>query len=269
MNSVILKKQLLALALLFITALAYAESSECPVHYAYGQRPEIINNAIRSGFKELCSKGFAVGYSPQTRNPIWSAEFITREHLSQKQGLKRINSFREDTRIAESERAFINDYKEANRHLENVSDNEKELYSWDRGHMTPSADAWSPLVQYETFVLSNIVPQNSNNNRHLHAAIEKAVRTYVENVGDVYVITGPIYEGVNIQRIGVDGGRVAIPTHIYKLVYDPQKMAAAAYLEKNAPGFDYEVLTVDQLNSKLGIKMLPGVKAQFLELPQP
>jgi endonuclease G, mitochondrial len=49
----------------------------------------------------------------------------------------------------------------------------------------------------------------------------------------LYVITGPLYQGGELKRIG---GRVQVPTAIFKAIYDPNRQEAGAYVVGNAPG---------------------------------
>jgi endonuclease G len=128
----------------------------------------------------------------------------------------------------------------------------------------------TPQAQMQSFTLANMIPQNPNNNRNLWEGIESAVRTYTKSHGTVYVITGPLFEGASLQRLN---NRVMVPTSIYKVVYDPQRKQAAAYVVKNAAGMDYKVLSVAALEARAGISLLPGVpdsvKSSAMSLPTP
>ena len=129
----------------------------------------------------------------------------------------------------------------------------------------PSASA-----QEESFSLSNVIPQDPNNNRNLWEGIESAVRTYVKDKGELYVITGPIFDGASIQRIG---GRVLVPTHVFKAVYDPSKRVAGAYIANNAPGMEYQAVTIAELEKRIGINLFPSMnqwtKDGGMKLPAP
>lgn len=264
-----MRRAYVALLLSLISTAGISATSKCPSNYANGQAPDITNTKMLSGEQELRSQGFAVGYSALTRTPLWSAEYITPEHMRQRKGVPRINNFHPDERLSAQDRAELADFKAANRGLMDYEGADRENHALDRGHMTPSADAWSAEVQNEIFALSNIIPQNGNNNRQLHAGIEKAVRAYAERYGAIYVITGPIFSGAEIRWIGDPKPRVAIPTHIYKLVYDPRLNAAAAYLENNAPGSDYKEVDLSTINSLTGLNLLPSTTPRKLSLPIP
>src|SRR5690606_14564827 len=137
---------------------------------------------------------------------------------------------------------------------------------YDRGHLVPSADMPTPSSDSQSFLLSNIVPQDPNLNRNLWAAIEAAVRAHA-NHRPVYTITGVLFKGAQIER---GKGRVLVPTHLYKLVYEPGRNAAAAYLVQNAPRKRHQEITLAELEELAGIRFLPGAtNVGKLKLPRP
>ena len=244
-----------ALCTLIVPA-AFA-ASQCPEQYAGGVPPQITNPKLLPGFVELCAPHgtFATGYSMLVRDPLYSAEHITAAHIEERAGRGRTNSFRADERLAPSWRAELNDYRGS---------------SYDRGHLVPDSDSWSDETEADTYVLSNMIPQAPRNNRGLHAHIEMAVRHFAQKVGEIYVITGPIFASSDIVFLN---DRVAVPDHIFKLVYLPSRNAAAAYFERNTDGpegQEYREVSLEQLNIIVGMNLLPGVKnVGFLKLPKP
>ena len=56
-----------------------------------------------------------------------------------------------------------------------------------------------------------------------------------------------------------------VPTHLYKLVYSPRQRAGAAYFVENRADAEYEVLSVAELESKIGIDLLPSLSAERKE----
>lgn len=53
--------------------------------------------------------------------------------------------------------------------------------------------------QHDSFSLANIIPQKHNDNAGLWAAIEEVTRASAVSDGEVYVVTGPFYQGPEIQ----------------------------------------------------------------------
>ncbi len=190
-------------------------------------------------------------HSGVSKTPLWSAEHLTRNMLSGK--AKRSNDFHAEERLSHNERAELNDYAHS---------------GYDRGHMAPSADFIDPQSNQECFTLANMVPQVHNNNAGVWAHIEGATRYLVKKSGEAYIITGPIYSGENIQRIG---SRVLVPTKLFKAIYLPSSGQGGAYLTVNAAGDNYSVISIAQLEKLTGInlfpKMSPAAKQQTLSLP--
>ena len=229
--------------------------SACPHFFVQGSEPRILNPKLALNIRQLCFSSFAVGYSPVSRTPLWSAEHLTRESLARAKGLKRVNAFHEESRLPISERSFLSDYAKS---------------GFDRGHMSPSADQPSEQAQQDSFSLANMVPQNPNNNRHLWEGIESATRTRVKSAGDLYVITGPLFIGSSVDQLH---GRVMVPTHLFKIIYDPAQGAASAYLVLNKDTEEYSVISLEELSKIAGIDFLPmlnsNVQRVKIELPTP
>jgi endonuclease G len=59
---------------------------------------------------------------------------------------------------------------------------------------------------------------------------------------------------------------VLVPTHLYKVVYSPKQRAAAAYFIENKSTDDYQVLSLAQLEAKIGIDFLPSLSGQQKEV---
>ncbi|MNT65827.1 DNA/RNA non-specific endonuclease [compost metagenome] len=113
-----------------------------------------------------------------------------------------------------------------------------------------------------------MVPQDARNNRYVWAGIEGAVRKMAKKEGDLYVITGPAFIGGNLRKVG----RVIVPSHLYKAVYSPRQRAGAAYFIENVDTKTYEVLSIAQLEDRIGIDLLPSLtrqqKLRMLSLPK-
>ncbi|XP_057561359.1 nuclease EXOG, mitochondrial isoform X2 [Hippopotamus amphibius kiboko] len=97
---------------------------------------------------------------------------------------------------------------------------------WSRGHMAPAGDnKFSSKAMAETFYLSNIVPQNFDNNAGYWNRIEMYCRELTERFEDVWIVSGPLTlpqtgsdgkKTVSYQVIGQDN--VAVPSHLYKVI---------------------------------------------------
>ena len=245
----------LAAAAMFGSLLAagLAGAGNCPSHYVDGQMPEILNQKLHAETTELCYGVFGVMHSGVTRTPLWSAEHLTADHIGSAQQLSRENSFHPELRLPPYQRAELSDYARS---------------GYDRGHMAPNGDMPDRETQHESFTLANMVPQDADNNRHIWAGIEGAVRKLAQKEGDLYVLTGPAFIGGDLQRVG----NVLVPTHLYKLVYSPRQQAGAAFFIANRGDAQYETLSIAALESRIGINLLPSLSAErkqaMLRLPK-
>jgi len=241
--------------LLFSATTALASQTSCPEHFAAGQAPDLVDQKLAGKTRDICYSGFALKHSGLTRTPLYAAEHLTRDRLSQAKGMKRNSKFYPDPNIPASERAELRHYARS---------------GYDRGHVAPSADMFDVKSQQECFSLANMVPQVPENNRGAWEGIESAVRKLAKDKGELYVVTGPVFQGDNLQRIG---GAVMVPTRLYKAVYDPKEQEAGAYLVDNTAEAQPVKLSITELEKIAGISLFPSVsekvKAKAMRLPEP
>lgn len=149
----------------------------------------------------LENTAYIVGYDEYTRNPAWVA-------------YKAI--FNPSGQTAERPGSFDTDFRTKSR----VTHNDYTRSGYDRGHMAPNyaiGKGYGERAQMETFLMSNIVPQKPNLNRRIWREIEQIIANdYVENFREIWVITGPIYEG-SVHRLP---SGVAVPTSFYMILAD-------------------------------------------------
>ncbi|MBB5017233.1 endonuclease G [Chitinivorax tropicus] len=247
-----------SLSLIAISALISSTvwaGTACPEHFVNGDTPKINDRKLMAKTKNLCFEGYATLHSGVSRTPVWVAEHLTTERLEDARQMRRKNSFHAEEQLPEEDRAELRDYKRS---------------GFDRGHMAPSGDMPDAQAQYESFSLANMIPQNPNNNQQLWEGIESSVRQWASDSGEVYVVSGPLFEGRRLQRIN---NRVLVPTYVFKAVYDPNKGIAGAYVTPNEEGDTYEVLSINELEQRTGIDVFPSLSAKIKErrpnLPKP
>jgi endonuclease G len=242
-------------AIAILSSIALGAQTSCQDIFAGGQAPIITNQNLTAKYRELCNTAYAVGHSGLTRTPLWSAEHLTRQGLMMGRGIKRVNDFRPDTRLPASERSELRDYGRS---------------GYDRGHMSPNSDFPDAQTRDDSFLLSNMIPQDPDNNRGLHEAIESVVRKETKRRGELFVITGPLFQGEKLQSLK---GRVVIPDGIFKCLCDQGRQDAGCYVENNAPGTQYNVASVAQVERMTGINLFPAmpasVKNRAMRLPVP
>jgi len=160
----------------------------------------------------LINRHYAVGYSYYFRQAKWALEIID----SGKVDIERIDNFRSDYRIPEAFRADKADYKGQ---------------GYDRGHLVASANHnEAELQNSETFLLSNMSPQDPEFNRGIWKNLESAIRKLDgnQNIWETYVICGPIfYFDQPVNYIGTKDKKnkvsIPIPNAYFKSVLTEDK----------------------------------------------
>ena len=220
----------------------------CLEHFANGVPPRVPNADARRA-KPLCFNGFAVLHSGQTKTPIYAAAVLNRDRILAARKQERTNIFFADARLPARERANLDDYRGS---------------GFDRGHNVPAADLATAHGVAQSFSLANMMPQAPKNNQGQWADIEQATRKYILRAkGDVYVFTGSLllpgecqYALPNCQI----GSGVTVPSHIFKLVYDPStERAWAHWLPNRDDARASKPIRYEELVARTGIEFLPGI----------
>lgn len=180
--------------------------------------------------RDLCFDDFAIYYSPLDKKPVYTVERLNSEQF-QTSRPRRTNQFYEEARLPLSERALLADYRGS---------------GYDRGHNVPAGDMTQERGMAQSFSLANMMPQARQNNQGIWSKrVEEPTRMYIKRAqGDVYIFTGSVGHAGSIGK-----SKVTIPSHLYKLIYDPSKNLAWAYWVENtddaqmSPPISYAELT--------------------------
>lgn len=215
----------------------------CPDLFVNGVTP-VLRDAGKLRARALCFDGFAVLHSGLTKTPVYVAEVLNRQRIADARDEVRTDVFFPDARLPGADRATLEDYRGS---------------GFDRGHMAPAGDMTDPRSMAQSFSLANMVPQAPENNRKAWASIEKSTRKYVTRAaGNVYVITGPVFSG---QVSSIGPGRVWVPSHLFKLVYDASSNRAwAHWLENTDAARVGPPISYAELVRRTGVEWLPGVR---------
>lgn len=191
----------------------------------------------------LCRRAFALSYSPERKIPLWVGYRLSRDRTRGPHSQAAL--FRPDPALRPEARAELADYRGS---------------GYDRGHMAPAADMrWSAAAMAESFYLSNVAPQiGPGFNRSIWSALERRVRAWARRRGEIFVVTGSVFDGPARRPIG--RGRVAVPTHFFKVIYDPGRGEAIAFLlphrRLRARALPRFIRSVDTVEAKTGLDFL-------------
>ncbi|NYT86834.1 DNA/RNA non-specific endonuclease [Pollutimonas harenae] len=189
--------------------------AQCRQFFPNG-RPPIV--PAGRALRELCFSSFAILHSGETKTPVFVVQRLNRRMLLQGKGIERTDRFYPEARLPSAERAELDDYRGS---------------GYARGHMAPAGDMHTSDAMAQSFSLANMVPQDQRQNSGPWSTIEQDTRKYILRArGDVYVFTGPVYTA---RSEAVGAGRVAVPTYLYKVVYDATTGRSWVHWQANSP----------------------------------
>lgn len=215
----------------------------------------------------VCHEGFALNYHPRLRNALWVVQRLSAANLDDRTASRDREEFRADGFMPKGM----------------TPDPERwSNTGYDRGHLAPADDFIENQVgMSHSFYTSNIVPQDPSHNRGIWRALEQNTRRWALEKGELYVVTGPVFEdfrplgwlgvgdegnyviseqdliqqnrekkrieearkrGEEVKRLPPPINGIAIPTHLYKIIYDPAHQTAIAFVVPNVPGLQSEQL---------------------------
>lgn len=190
-------------------------------------------------------ENYTLSYSEKHEQAEWVAYELKKEHLS-KNEFKR-PYFEEDRKVKSSSADWRN-YKKS---------------GYDRGHLCPAGDRRFTYKAFEeTFLTSNISPQNHQFNSGIWNKLEQKTRYWAKRYNGVYVVTGGVLSG-NLKTIGYE--HVSVPEYFYKVLLDNSsnnpKMIAFLMPHKESNGSlkDF-VVSTDTIEKLTGIDFFAALE---------
>jgi len=190
-------------------------------------------------------KSYSLSYSEPHEQAEWVAYDLKKSHLSSSQ-FKR--PYFEIDKAVKTGAASWRNYKNS---------------GYDRGHLCPAGDRkFSQGAHDETFLTSNISPQNHDFNSGIWNTLEQKVRYWANKYDGVYVVTGGVLKG-NLETIGEE--KVAVPKQFYKIILDDNnghiKMIGFLITNANSSQPLYKfVVPVDAIEGLTGIDFFPELE---------
>ena len=259
---------------------------ECRENFANGESP-IVPNLKGQRARALCFNGFAVLHSGVTKTPVYSAEVLSRERIDAAKGLKRTNRFFADVRLPGAEKATLDDYQGSTfqrGHQFAAADAENEdsmAQSFSLANMVPqspvnNSKTWAGLEKatraYAHRAKGNVyvitgpayIPQSCP--FVLAAKRMLAEQNLAIPVSDSQIVSQAVQTAGFLAPRSYDaqactiGAGVAVPSHLFKLVYDPTTQRAWAHWLENTDWARVSApISYDELVRRTGIEFLPGV----------
>lgn len=166
---------------------------------------------------QLCSDSFAVLYSKRTKTPLVVVEKLNASMMQAKVESSG-QAYFADPRIDKGEAAELSDWNGA---------------GMDKGRLALLSTYGQSNASAQSYALTNVVAQPARFHKQVWSKVETEVKNYVSVAkGDVYVYTGALFTSIDKMQI-LGNNRVWVPTHLYKLVYDPSNDTVWAYVVAN------------------------------------
>jgi endonuclease G len=226
--------------------------------FAYGGIPELQDPDLADdwGYQVLrdheWNERFFIGYSNKRKNPLWATYHLPR--IVDKKEYHRKGNFRIDSRTE----AYVreDDFKGTGYH---------------RGHLVPNGAIvyrFGPQKEggaYDTFFMSNVMPQTPDLNMGIWRILETKVSEHFADWFDgVWVIGGPIFD----DEIETLGPGIEIPDACYKIVVDEDtengRVRVVAFVipqdvDKDVRRLSPFLETVDEVERLTGLNFLPAL----------
>ena len=195
-------KKLLAFVLFAVATVAQAWEQRaplpvqnCQVHSPYG-----FANTQRQ-VQPICREAYLVAYDAPVKIPAYVAYSLYPQNALG--CFPRTNAFVADQSIPGG--ATPSDYAGT---------------GYDKGHAAPDGDlSWSQIVEYESFLMTNMYPQHGSLNRGIWKLLETSVRGWTVQQNRPFTIYVGAFYGAGDPFIG---NGVIVPHGYYKIVIDQQ-----------------------------------------------
>lgn len=211
-------------------------------------------------------KGYAVELSLQDKIPLWVCEQVTVDDIEG--DAKREGDFDQDKILPAHLQGTHDDYTNS---------------GYARGHLAAAANRNSDQeLKSETFLTTNIVPQNSSMNSGRWKSLETRIRTkWLDSERPVFIISGPIFHDPQegspetadgfVEYFSIGQGGVSVPTHMYKIVLqrqpqDQTQWRAIGFVMPNLrpePGTPLElyITPISDIEDQTNINFFPDMDA--------
>lgn len=204
------------------------------------QPVDLTKQRVGRGVSEimLTRKSYIVSYNKRTLCPNWVAWTLTKDH-TYGSVLRENERFEEDPDVP-TPRATFQDFYGSR---------------YDRGHMCPAGDnKWDEEAMTQSFLLTNICPQNHGLNKEDWNELEMQCRSWARRYGELTIVCGPLFEDNDPRRIGRN--RVTVPSGFFKVVCRLQpKPAAVGFIFTNDghhQPWREQVVSVDEVERRTG-----------------
>lgn len=208
--------------------------------------------------------GYTISYNSKTKLANWVAWHLTKEHTNGPYSRKGVPYY-DESGTALGIGVVTSATNRGVYFIDTMVDGEKQDFcDWttakdlnlNHGHLCPAADnRWSKEAMNQSFLLTNICPQDIDLNAGDWEKLEKKCRLWANFYGDVYIVAGPVFFRKEYKTMG--NNHVGIPDAFFKVILcmkDSPKALGFLFPNKGTsqPLKNY-LATVDSLEMVSGI----------------
>ena len=195
----------------------------------------------------LCRLGYVLSHNNERKVPDWVSWRLKKERAAA--CATRTNPYGADPDLPGRKRAELTDYGKQ---------------GYDLGQLAPGADFnWSDEAHRQSFYLSNMAPQIPPFTAGIWKTLEELARYWATVRGEIYIMAGPIFDDKPKRTVG--DSQVGVPSHFYKILYDPKAGEALAFIFphgqiRNSQNVPFFQVTVRDVERQTGLDFLVALR---------
>ncbi|WP_092469370.1 DNA/RNA non-specific endonuclease [Winogradskyella thalassocola] len=190
-------------------------------------------------------KNYSLSYSEPHEQAEWVAYELKASHIS---SINHKRPYFEIDNAVKTGAAHWRNYKKS---------------GYDKGHLCPAGDRrFTQEAHDETFLTSNISPQEHKFNAGVWNRLEQKVRYWAKKNDGIFVVTGGVLKN-GLKTIGDED--VSVPNQFYKIILDNTngKIKVLAFIvnheDSDLPLYKF-VVSVDEVEALTGIDFFPELE---------
>lgn len=207
------------------------KSGMCPIHYPWGE-PEISDKEVQKRLLYFCNLTYASGYDPITKVPLWTMEILDTFNVKNMAIGKYSDSYMISELLPSKMSSKPEDYLNSGYDFGHMASKDNMFVTVN--NLSPEErEAKLKIAMDESFTMSNIVPMvGPNLKNNIWLQLETITKLWAIEKKQIYVVTGPLFLGGQKAAL-IGASQVAVPTHFFKIITDPQNYGSISYIIPN------------------------------------
>lgn len=204
----------------------FEKPDQCKRTYPWGA-PRIKDKVVNGRSLYLCNEGFSVQFDPKTKVPLWTSEVLTADNIEHplikyKDGFKVDPAFPKGIQLNDGD--FGSEITQGTlsspiNQTFTIEDEEVEL-------------AKNKKAQREAHYYTNVFPINNNGALQMWNQAAYDAKSMTPKMRTLFVTSGVLF--LNGKTNGeTKSSQAKIPTHMYKIITDPQYKGTVSYIIPN------------------------------------